>query len=58
MVSAPMSLRFRTAMFTFSALGLLAFITLSGKIRLATLILLGGFAAKTWLAEMRRRQGD
>jgi len=45
-------------MFTFSALGLLAFLTLGGKIRLVTLIVLGGFAAKTWLAELRRKQGD
>jgi hypothetical protein len=51
-----MPLQFRHAMLAFSALGLLAFITLGGKIRLATLILLGGFALKTWLAEIKRKQ--
>jgi hypothetical protein len=49
--------RFRSAMLTYGALGLLAFLTLEGKVRLATLVFLAGFSAKTWIAEMKRR-GD
>jgi hypothetical protein len=41
--------RFYAALATYVVLGLLSVITLSGKIRLATLIFLGGLAVKTYL---------
>ena len=46
---------FRLAMVTYGVLGLLAFVTLEGKVRMATLVFLAGFGVKTWIAEWRRR---
>jgi hypothetical protein len=48
---------FRKSVLVFSALGLLAFLTLDGNRRLAAVVILGSFAAKNWLAELRRRSG-
>lgn len=48
---------FRLAMLTYGALGMMAFLTLDGKVRLATLVFLAGFGLKTWIAELKRR-GD
>lgn len=48
--------RFQTALATFAALALLAAFTLDGKIRLATLIFLGGLALRTVIHYMARRE--
>jgi hypothetical protein len=47
--------RFRNAMLIYAGLGVLAALTLSGKILIATLIILGLFAVKTWLAVLKDR---
>lgn len=47
--------RFRWAMGTYAALALLAGFTLSGTILIATLLVLGMFAVKTWLAVLKDR---
>ena len=49
-----MSHRFDLALTAYGVLALLAFLTLDGRIRLATLILLAGLALKTWLVKLRR----
>jgi len=51
----PMKPGFRATILTFAALALLAFLTLEGKVRLATLVFLAGFGAKTWIEELKRR---
>jgi hypothetical protein len=50
-----MNLRFRTAMLIYVGLAILAGFTLSGKILGATLLILGLFAFKTWLAVLKDR---
>jgi len=47
--------RFIAAMSTYGVLALLTVFTLEGKIRIATLILLGGIALKTCLEVLKRR---
>lgn len=49
---------FRMTILTFAMLAMLAAITLEGKIRTATLVFLGGFGAKAWIVEIRRRGED
>lgn len=51
----PMKPGFRSTILTFSALAILAFVTLDGKVRTATLIFLAGFGVKTWIVELKRR---
>jgi len=51
----PMKQRFRYAMLTYVVLAVLAGFTLTGQIRLVTLLVLGLFAFKTWLAVLRDR---
>ena len=50
-----MILGFRAAMGIFAGLAILAGLTLDGKIRLVTLLILGAFALKVVLVELRRR---
>ena len=50
--------RFRFAMGAFVVLAVLSGLTLDGKIRLATLLLLGLFALKTVLHEIRKRSEE
>ena len=52
-----MNRRFVYAILTYVALAILAVITLNGIIRIATLVLLGGFALKTYLAVLKDRIG-
>ena len=52
-----MNRRFVYAILTYVALAILAVITLNGIIRIATLVLLGGFALKTYLAVLKGRIG-
>ena len=52
-----MNRRFLYAMLTYVALAILAVFTLDGLIRIATLVLLGGFAFKTYLAVLKGRIG-
>jgi hypothetical protein len=52
-----MNRRFVYAILTYVALAILAVITLNGIIRIATLVLLGGFALKTYLAVLKSRIG-
>ena len=52
-----MNRRFLYAMLTYAALAILAVFTLDGVIRIATLVLLGGFALKTYLALLKSRIG-
>jgi hypothetical protein len=52
-----MNRRFLYAMLTYVALAILAVFTLDGLIRIATLVLLGGFALKTYLAVLKGRVG-
>lgn len=52
-----MNRRFLYAMLTYAALTILAVFTLDGVIRIATLVLLGGFALKTYLAVLKSRIG-
>jgi hypothetical protein len=47
--------RFRYAMLTYAGLAILAGFTLSGTILIATLLILGMFAFKTWLAVLKDR---
>ncbi|MBL8174153.1 MAG: hypothetical protein JNK48_05750 [Bryobacterales bacterium] len=46
---------FRATMAVFACLAVLAFLTLEGKIRLATMIFLAGFGAKVGIEQLRRR---
>jgi hypothetical protein len=48
-----MKRRFLLAMLTYAILAVLAGLTLDGVIRIATLVLLGGFALKTYLAVLK-----
>jgi hypothetical protein len=48
-----MKRRFFFAMLTYALLAVLAGLTLDGLIRIATLVLLGGFALKTYLAVLK-----
>jgi len=52
-----MNRRFLYAMLTYALLAILAAFTLDGIIRIATWVLLGGFALKTYLAVLRDRIG-
>ena len=52
-----MNRRFRYAMLAYVALAILASLTLDGLIRIATLVVLGGFALKTYLAVLKSRIG-
>ena len=47
--------RFRWAMATYAGLAILAGFTLTGTILIATLLILGMFAVKTWLAVLKDR---
>ncbi len=51
-----MNRKFAIALASFAGLAILAFFTLDGKIRLATLIFLGAFALKSWLVVLKERQ--
>jgi hypothetical protein len=50
-----MKRRFRYAMATYAVLAILAGFTLAGTILIATLLILGLFAVKTWLAVLKDR---
>jgi hypothetical protein len=50
-------LKFIVAMLSYAILALLAGLALEGRIRLATLIFLGGIAIKTILVVLKRRLG-
>ncbi len=50
-----MNRRFLYAMLTYAILAILAAVTLDGIIRIATWVLLGGFALKTYLAVLKSR---
>ena len=50
-----MNKRFWAAMGTFAVLGMLAGLTLTGPIRGATLLFLGGLAIKTWIAWLKEQ---
>jgi hypothetical protein len=50
-----MKYRFRYAMATYAVLAILAGFTLAGTILIATLLILGMFAVKTWLAVLKDR---
>jgi hypothetical protein len=50
-----MKSRFFAALLIYIALAVLAFFTLDGKIRIATLVFLGGFALKMYLVVLKRR---
>ena len=52
-----MNRRFLYATLTYADLAILAGLTLDGLIRIATLVLLGGFALKTYLAVLKDRVG-
>jgi len=53
-----MKQRFHAALGSFAALAVLAGFTLDGKIRLATLIFLGGLALRTAIHYMARRDSE
>jgi len=50
-----MNLRFAAAMLTYAVLATLAGFTLTGNIRIATWIFLGGIALKTCVVVLKRR---
>ena len=50
-----MNRRFIYAILVYAVLAILAGFTLDGIIRIATLVLLGGFALKTYLAVLKDR---
>jgi hypothetical protein len=54
-MSADPKRRFRYAMATYAVLAILAGFTLTGTILIATLLVLGMFAFKTWLAVLKDR---
>lgn len=56
--SSNLKPRFQRAMAAFAALGVLAALTLDGKIRLATLIFLAGLALRTAIHYMARRDTE
>jgi hypothetical protein len=47
--------RFKVTMSIYAILAILAFVTLTGDIRIATMVFLGGIALKTWLVVLKRR---
>ena len=49
-----MNRRFLTAMGTYVVLGILSWATLTGPMRGAVLIFLGGLAVKTWIARLQQ----
>lgn len=49
-----MTSRLAVAMSLYAILGLLAGFTLDGELRIGTLLILGLFAVKTWLGEIKR----
>lgn len=49
-----MNVKFLTALGVYAALAFLAGVTLTGSMRLAVWIFLGGLALKTWLATLQR----
>lgn len=49
-----MDLKFIAAMSAYALLAILAGFTLSGQIRIATWLILGLFAIKTWLVVLKR----
>ena len=51
----PKRARVLVAFAIYVVLGLLAFFTLDGNIRIATLVFLGGFALKIYLVVLKRR---
>ena len=53
-----MNVRFAVAMSIYAVLALLGAILLTGKIRAAVWVLLGGLAAKTVIVMAQRRGGD
>jgi len=53
-MSAPLKTRLMAAMAAFALLGTLAAFTLTGKMRIAVWIFLGGLAVKTWLSSLPR----
>jgi hypothetical protein len=52
-----MNRRFLYAILVYAVLAIFAGFTLDGVIRIATLVLLGGFALKTYLAVLKDRIG-
>ena len=50
-----MNRRFLYALLTYAVLAILAAVTLDGLIRIATWVLLAGFALKTYLAVLKDR---
>ena len=52
-----MNVKFIVAMSCYAALAILAGFTLSGNLRLATWIILGYFAIRTWLVVLKNRLG-
>lgn len=48
--------RLRVAMSLYGVLGVLSLATLEGAIRMVTLVVLGGFAAKTYIVHLKRKQ--
>ncbi len=52
---SKMSRRFKLAMLTYTLLALLAAFTLDGQPRTVTLIVLGGFALKTYIVVLKDR---
>ena len=51
----PKRTRVLVAILVYVVLGLLAFFTLDGNIRIATLVFLGGFALKIYLVVLKSR---
>ncbi len=51
-----MSRKFQIAAAFYVLLGALAGFTLSGDLRTITLVLLGAFLVKTWIADIQQRQ--
>ena len=52
---SPMNLKFVLAMATYAAMAVLATFTLTGKLRIAVWILMGGLALKTVIAYFAHR---
>lgn len=50
-----MTSKFWIALIIYLSLGVLAFFTLDGDIRIATLVFLGGFALKMYIVVLKRR---
>jgi len=56
-ISTRTTNRFRAALCIYLLLASLAWFTLDGVVREATLVFIGGIAFKSWLAVLRARQG-